>query len=103
MRSLPRHADDIEYDNRIINSDIIGFAETQIEPSDSTCKIIEVLKTFSINFNNNESNFLSLAYGCRNDVTILIKFDAHGASILSFKKHAFFANRVFTLMLVYRN
>ena len=38
-----------------------------------------------------------------NDVTILIKFDAHGASILSFKKHDFFGDRVFTLMLVYRN
>ena len=44
---------------------------------------------------------INLAYGFRNDVAVLNKFDAHGVSILSFKKHAF-ADRVFTLMLVYR-
>ena len=43
--------------------------------------------------------FLSLAYGCTNNVAILDKFD--GVSIFSFKKHAF-ANRVVTLMLLYR-
>ena len=41
MRSLPRHVDDILSDNRITNNDIIGFRETQIKTSDSTCKIIE--------------------------------------------------------------
>ena len=43
---------------------------------------------------------MSLAYGL-NDVIVLNKFDANGVSNLSFKKHAF-ANRIFTLMLVYR-
>ena len=100
MRSLPRHADDISSDNRIINNDI-GFTETQIKPSDSTSKIIETLNVFNINFNNNENKFLSLAYGCRNDVDVLNKFDANSVSILSFKKHAF-ADRIFTLILVYR-
>ena len=56
---------------------------------------------FNINFNNNENKFLSLAYGCRNDVVVLDKFDTNGVSIFSFKKHAV-VNRVFTLMLVYR-
>ena len=59
------------------------------------------MNLFKINFNNNENKFLSLAYGCRNNVAVLNKFNANGVSILSFKKHAF-ANRVFTLMLVYR-
>ena len=59
------------------------------------------MNLFNINFNNNENKFLSLAYGCRNNVAVLNKFNANGVSILSFKKHAF-ANRVFTLMLVYR-
>ena len=44
---------------------------------------------------------INLAYRFRNDVAVLNKFVAHGVSILSFKKHAF-ADRVFTLMLVYR-
>ena len=56
---------------------------------------------FNINFNNTENKFLSLAYGGRNDVVVLDKFDTNGVSIFSFEKHAV-ANRVFTLMLVYR-
>ena len=63
--------------------------------------MIETLNLFNINFNNNENKFLSLAYKCRNDVAVLNKFDANGVSVLSFRKHAF-ADRVFTLMLVYR-
>ena len=31
----------------------------------------------------------SLAYGCRNDVAILDKFDGNVVSIFSFKKHTF--------------
>ena len=75
--------------------------ETQIKQSDSTSKIIETFNLFNINFNNSENKFLSLAYRCRNDVALLNKFDGNGVSILSFKKHAF-ADRIFTLMLVYR-
>ena len=59
------------------------------------------MNVFNIKFNSNENKFLSLAYGCRNHVAVLNKFDANGVSILSFKKHAF-ADRIFTLMLVYR-
>ena len=69
-----------------MNNDIIGFTETQISPSDSTCKITETLNFFNINFNNNEKKFLSLAYGFRNDVAVLDKFDTDGVSVLSFKK-----------------
>ena len=96
MRSLPRHVDDIVSENRIMNNDTIGFTEILIKPPDSTSKIIETFNFFNINFNNNENIFLSLAYGCRNDVALLNKFDANGVSILSFRKHAF-ADRVFTL------
>ena len=57
---------------------------------------------FSINFNNNNENNSSLGYGCRNDFTVLNKFNKNRVSILSFKKHAP-ADRLFTLTLVYRN
>ena len=43
MRSLSKHVDDTVNDDRIINNDIIGFAEAQINLLDSTCKIIEIL------------------------------------------------------------
>ena len=38
VRSLSKHVDDIVSEDRTINNDIIGFTETQIIPSDSTCK-----------------------------------------------------------------
>ena len=57
MRSLPRHLGDIVSENRIINYDIIGFTETKIKPSDSTCKIIETLNLFNIKSNDNENKF----------------------------------------------
>ena len=44
---------------------------------------------------------LSLADKCRNNVAILDHFDTNGVFIFSFKKVAF-VDRVFILMLVYR-
>ena len=64
MRSLSKHVDDIVNDNRVMNNDIIEFTETQINPSDSTCKIIETLNLFNISFNKNENKFLRLVYEC---------------------------------------
>ena len=57
VRSLPRHVDNIVSDNRILNNDIIGFTETQIKPSDSTCKIIETLNFFNISLITMKVNF----------------------------------------------
>ena len=54
MRSLPRHVYDLVSDDRIINNNIKGFTETQMKSSESTCKIIETLNFFNINFYNNE-------------------------------------------------
>ena len=56
--SLLSQADRIVSDKRIINNNIIGFTETQIKSSDSTCKMIETLSLFNINFDKNENNFL---------------------------------------------
>ena len=56
--SLLSQADQIVSDKGIINNNIIGFTETQIKSSDSTCKMIETLSLFNINFDKNENNFL---------------------------------------------
>ena len=84
-----------------ISNGIIGFVETKIIPSDSTCKITETLNFFNFNFNNNDSKFSSLAYRCINNIAVLDKSDAKEVCLFSFKKHSF-VDRVFTLMLVYR-
>ena len=76
VRSLSKHVNDIVSDSRIMNNDILGL----ISLSDSTCRIVETL-----NFNDSEDKFLSLAWGCRNNVAVLDKFDANGVSIFSFK------------------
>ena len=61
-----------------MNKDIMGLTEIQISLSDSTCRIVETLNFFNINFNNSEDKFLSLAYGPRNNVAVLDKFDTYG-------------------------
>ena len=61
VQSFSKHIDDIVSDARIINNDIIGFTETEINQSDSTCKIMETLNFFNIDFNNDKNKFLSLA------------------------------------------
>ena len=53
MGSLSKYIGDITSDDRIISNNIIGFTETQITPPDTTCKIIETLNLFNINFNSN--------------------------------------------------
>ena len=40
LQSLSKHIDDVACDDRIINNNITRFTETQIQPSDSTCKIM---------------------------------------------------------------
>ena len=43
VASLSKHVSDIVRDDRIINNDIIGLIETQINLSDSTSKLIGTL------------------------------------------------------------
>ena len=58
VRSLSKHINDTVSDDKIMNNDSILFLETEIDLSDSTCKIIETLNFFNINFNDNKSKFL---------------------------------------------
>ena len=90
----------MQYVTKIVNYDIKGFTETQINSSGSACKILETLNFSILIIIATKNIFLSLAYGCRN-VFISDKLDANVVSISSFKKHAF-AGRVFTVLLVYR-
>ena len=55
MKSLSKRLEDIVSVKKVMKNDIIGFTETQINPLDSICKIIETLILFNINFNNNEN------------------------------------------------
>ena len=96
VRSLSKHVNDKVSDSRIMKSDIIGLTETQISLSDSTCRILETLYFFNINFNNSEDKFLSLAYGCRNNVAVLDKFDTNAVFI-----YGVLVSRIMILLIEY--
>lgn len=51
-QSLSKHIDDIVSDGRVISNEIIGLAETQINSSDSTYKVMKTMNFFNIYFNN---------------------------------------------------
>lgn len=68
VRSISKDIDDIVSGNTIMNADVKLNIETQINPSDSTCKIIQTLTFFNIDFNNNENRILTLAYGYRHGI-----------------------------------
>ena len=46
-----------------MNNYITGFIETQINLSNSNCKLIETLNSVNIKFNNNKSKALNSTYG----------------------------------------
>ena len=46
VRSISKHVNDIVSDSRIVNNGIIGLTETQTNPSDSTCRIVETFDFF---------------------------------------------------------
>ena len=56
VQSLSKNKNYTVGDDRKINNDIIGFRETQINSSDSTCKLMKALNFFNINFNNDENS-----------------------------------------------
>ena len=59
VESLSKHADDTVSDDRTIKNDIIGLAETNINSSDLTCKIIGTFIFFNISLHNNKNYDLS--------------------------------------------
>ena len=58
VRTLSKHVDDIVSDDRIIDNDTVRFTDTEINLSDSTCKIIKIFSFFNINVNKSENRFL---------------------------------------------
>ena len=101
VRSLTKHVSDLANDYRILNNDIVGFTETQVKAVDSTESVNKLLHDFHMYYNNNDNKYLSLAYGCKESILVLRRFDINGVSILSFKKN-YFSTNIFTMMLLYR-
>ena len=77
---LWKNINDTVSDDWIKTNDSIVFTETKINLSDSSCKIFQTLIFLDIGFNNNEDKLLHLAYGYRENVAVLDKFDVNGVS-----------------------
>ena len=62
VRSLRKHCTDLKFDSGVIHSDILAFTETILKPSQTTEFIEESLNAFHINRQDNDNDFLSLAF-----------------------------------------
>ena len=65
------------------------FTDTQIKQSYSTDLINEILYNFSMNCNDHDNKFLSLAYGCHDYIFIMKNFRINGISRFNFRKYFF--------------
>ena len=63
--------------------------------SDSTSIVDEILNDLNMNFNNNDEEFLSLAYWCQDNAAVIRKFDGNNTSIISLEKACFHINVVY--------
>ena len=64
-------------------------------------EVSQQLQMFNMYFNNNENQYLSIAYGCSQSVSVLDHTDHPGFSKVIFLKNSF-AKSSFTLIILYR-
>ena len=55
VQSLAKHVQDLINDYKVLKDYVVGFTETQIKPSDSTCLINEVFKNKKVDFSVSKS------------------------------------------------
>ena len=89
VRLLLKLAHDVVSDNRLINSVILCFTETQIEPHYSTNTIQSFFKHFVIYFNKNSNKLLTPAYGLHNNLKLVDRDDFPGLSIVNIIKSSY--------------
>ena len=73
-----------------------------MNPSDSNSIIGDTLRCFNKNFNSSNYKFLSVNYGCQDDIAIIRKFCINGVYIIILRNYNFI-DRVFILMLAYQD
>lgn len=101
VRSLTKHAKDVQHDENIMDSDVLMFTESQLL-SDPNVSIIETLSPFSLLCNNmSNDKFSNIAIAYRQDVALLNEYSIPSGSIYTLSKGTFF-NRNINLMLLYR-
>ena len=102
-RSLRKHAHDIFCDGILMESDIIGFTESQILDSNNNNLNEELLPQFHIVQNNMGSNrYANIAFGHRETVSLLHDYSVPNATLFQISKESFFPKKI-SLLLLYRS
>ena len=71
IRSLKKHSIDVKFDLQLFNSDIIGFTETQLLPSDCENEIVNNLQPFIFHRQDHPTDkYSSMAFFTRNTVEV---------------------------------
>ena len=71
IRSLKKHSIDVKFDLQLFNSDIIGFTETQLLPSDDDNEIIDNLHPFVLYRQDHATDkYSSMAFSTRSSVEV---------------------------------
>jgi len=102
IRSLRKHAVDINSDKRLVNNDILFLTETQLSPNNPTADIEQTLSCFQFEFNSSHiSKYKSLAFCYQNQVSVIEHEKHEGMSILTIRKPSF-ADISIKIALIYR-
>ena len=105
VRSLRKHCTDLKFDYGVIQSDILAFTETRLKPSQTTEFIEESLNTVYITRQDNDNDFLSLAFctkiNCQCSIQVFFR-EINGflatirKSQISFNDYYFTGQEIFT-------
>ena len=102
-RSLKKHATDINADKSLKDCDILFLTETQVQASDDTTNISDVLNEFSTIHNINTDKFCSIAYCYKNTIDQIEDSSIPSVTLVSLKKNSFCRNPINILFLYRKN
>ena len=102
-RSIRKHAVDIACDKVLMESDIVGFTETQINSNSNNNSIEEILLPFNIVQNNMGNNiFANIAFGYQEPVSLLDEYSIPNATLFQITKQSFLPSKL-NFLLLYRS
>ena len=102
-RSLKKHAIDIDADEILKECDILFLTETQIEETDDTTKITDILSDFHVIHNISSDKFCSIAYCYRGTIDYIEDKSIPAVTLVKIKKNSFCPNAINILLLYRKN
>ena len=101
VRSLHKHSTDIACDQRLLQSDLLCFTETQVLIEQSTDSIKDCLRDFVILHNASPDRFQSIAFCYKHGIDIVSQVKSTGISYITLQKPSF-VQYTLKMILCYR-